>query len=387
MYIWPIVITTFVFLVLVVSNFFQKRAIGKILSLKFDSSDEILKKQMKYFNISTWLSSILFLIIIAFATYTILSWYYFIKKDLPSSVGYIPSEIPAGESEAHEKEISLRPFVLTEYVFYEPSDEEFYSRSTRLPKGNGTILGKIMINDKPAVAFSIALRLDKGRVTKTVKTDNDGNFQVSLPKGEYFYKGFEIEGMTTGFKDKVLIKEEDIMLGSIEFSKEISQRYEDLKEKYGSEKASRMISEEMKSTFFDAFPLIIKDKPVKIPEIIYRDAIVLISPRGKIKSPLEKLNFVWESIPDAYSYRIDVVGIVREGTSTSYTPVAEQDNIKTNTLDCSKLLFTDGHPGLLENGKFKFNQLYGFRVYAYDKNGKLLTYSSSFDYLKFMIIE
>lgn len=365
-------------------SFIQKRALARLI---ISENITINRRYLRIVNFSNWVVVICFFTMLTIYSLMSVKTFLLYKNLFLSESITKPGQVHYPAANVDLSQEAARRFRKTEYLYYEPYDEsEYYITPKRLPPGEGIIRGKVIINNAPAAGFNITLKLDKNRFTQPAKVNENGEFEIDLPKGQYFYKGFIVDGEVKTDKELILIKKEEIF--SKDYSKKVLDRFKELEAEYGEERASQLLVEELKVFDYErAYPLIISDKVTEIPDIIYRNCLSIISPRGRVDGPVDKVQFIWEAIPGAKSYDVKVCKIEQKTDSTHYSSYMDITGIDSNVfmlsdLDKYKVNVTFGEVPDIMAG-----ELYGVKVRAFDENGELITYSSEHEYVKFMIIE
>jgi hypothetical protein len=168
----------------------------------------------------------------------------------------------------------------------------------------------------------------------------------------------------------------------------VAERFRELAAKHGPKKAAKMLAEEYKldvsDPFSDKFPLqVTASAAVEIPDIIYREPVKIVSPIHKSSVSLPKLSFAWVPYEGADSYEIMVCHIEKRGTGATYHSICTQ-TVFGNSIDASDLKynqrFVDDDVERLIPG-----QWFGVRVFAYDKDGNVLSASSRHRYVEFFV--
>jgi hypothetical protein len=279
-------------------------------------------------------------------------------------------------------------FVRRDIVFYNPGNDDLWKeRYNQIPAGNGEIDGKVFIDDEPAKNLEFSLLLANGRKTLKTKVGPDGKYKISLPAGKYFFNGILIFNKSSVINDKFLInaisKEEGLsILMDHANNKSIQAEYLKLEKQLGPEGAAKKLLKNfaVSTPFNDKFPFEIGDKPFAFPDLYYRSPIIVLLPANNAKVALKNLMFIWQPVPKASYYKATITQIERKGTTTSYRNALTLSHIETNQIKYGDLL----EKAAKENAgdecdrieDLKENELYGFRVVAYNVENQIVTASS-----------
>ncbi len=273
-------------------------------------------------------------------------------------------------------------------LFYKPGNDNLWNTNYKqIPDGKGEIIGKVFIDDKPAQDLEFSLILADGRKTQKAKVDHTGKYKISIPIGKYFLNGILIYNQSQKVNDKFLInkisKEEgmSILIENTD-KRSIQDDYLKLEKELGPEEAAKKILKSFvaSSPFRDKFPFEITDSPFIFPDFQYRSPIAVLSPANNEKISIDNLRFIWKPVEKASYYKATVTRIERKGTTTSYRNALSLSNIESNQIK-----YTDLFERLNENkGRDECdqiedlvgNELYGFRVIAYNKDNQIITASS-----------
>ena len=273
-------------------------------------------------------------------------------------------------------------------VFYNPGNDDLWNENYKqIPAGDGEIIGKVFIDDKPAQDLEFSLILANGR--KTIKTTvyQGGNYKISVPAGKYFFNGILIYNKSQEINDKFLInqisKEEgmSILIENVN-NRSIQDEYSQLEKEIGPEEAAKKLLKSLvaNTPFHDKFPFEIGESPFVFPEIHYRSPITVLSPVNNPKIPLGSLKFIWEPIEKASYYKVTVTKIERKGTTTSYRNVLTLSNINANQIEYTDLIAKLKKEEVKDDcdqiEDLQENELYGFRVVAYSPENQIITASS-----------
>lgn len=287
-------------------------------------------------------------------------------------------------SDSNEYEHSARKDIL----FYNPGNDNLWNTNYKqIPVGKGEIIGKVFIDDEPARNLEFSLILANGRKSQKTTVDQKGKYKISIPIGKYFLNGILIYNKSQEINDKFLInkisKEEgmSILLENTN-NRSIQNDYLKLEKEFGPEEAAKkLLNGFVASTpFRDKFPFEIGGSPFIFPDFQYRSPITVISPANNAKISIDNLIFIWEPVEKASYYRATVTRIERKGTTTSYRNALSLSNIENNQIK-----YTELFQRLNENKdkddcdqieNLKENELYGFRVIAYNMENQIITASS-----------
>jgi len=292
------------------------------------------------------------------------------------------------DTKIDDKEVYIdyasRP-VRKDILFYEPGSDYVWSdQYEEISKGDNIIKGKVYIDDEPAEGLEIALIIASGRQTPRATVNSQGDFSISVPEGEYYLNGIIIYNLSDRIQDKIFINkiakdEQGYFDHPIQSSDEIMKIFQELSDKYGSEEASKRITDQLQDVVVsrDQFKFVVTDKGYTLPDFHYRKPVKIISPLHVSSVSLEKLQFIWEAVPNAHTYKISVEHIVKKGSTTSYYPVLTCDNIEKNFIKYDDALQKTKEQDYLWGGvnPLEPNNLYGWRIVAIDNKGKIITSS------------
>ena len=287
-------------------------------------------------------------------------------------------------NDSYEQEHSTRKDIL----FYKPGNDNLWNTNYRqIPAGEGAIIGRIFIDDKPAHELQFSMILANGRKTQKATVDQDGKYKISIPTGKYFLNGILIYNKSQEINDKFLInkisKEEGMsILIETKNTKTLQDDYLKLEKEFGPEEAAKKLLKDFVAStpFRDKFPFEISDSPFTFPDFQYRSPITVLSPANNEKISIDNLRFIWEPVEKASYYKATVTRIERKGTTTSYRNALTLSNIENNQIK-----YTELFERLSENKDkdecdqiedLTENELYGFRVIAYNMDNQIITASS-----------
>ena len=273
-------------------------------------------------------------------------------------------------------------------LFYNPGNDNLWNTNYKqIPDGKGEIIGKVFIDDEPAQNLEFSLILADGRKTQKAKVDQAGKYKIRIPIGKYFFNGILIYNQSQEINDKFLInkisKEEGMsILIENANNKSIQGDYLKLEKELGPEEAAKKLLKSFVAStpFRDKFPFEIGDSPFIFPDFQYRSPIIILSPANNAKISLGNLRFIWQPVEKASYYKATVTKIERKGTTTSYRNALTLSNIEKNQIQYAELF-----ERLNENKEkndcdqiedLKENELYGFRVIAYNMDNQIITASS-----------
>ena len=311
--------------------------------------------------------------------------------DMPEPMVYRSSE----EDET-DPSSSLPGDAIKGSVYYQQGEDTWGSH-TLLEEGNAIIDGKLIISGKPVEGVNVSLFLAGRKRTQPATTDSDGRFEVSLPPDKYFYIGYALYG--PGAPDRKMIPVDKNLAPFGGFSEqmpsrgdcdEVTDRFEELSSEYGPEIAAEMLAEEfeidLQNPFTDKYPLDLRTRSNdSVPDIVYNEPIKIVAPLHDTKVSLNRLTFAWVPYEGADSYLVRISHIKKEGRGTMYRPICEKTTHE-NALDASELE-CEGHRFMDDDevGDLVPGELYGLKVYAYDKAGKLLSASSQHRSVEFFV--
>jgi len=281
-------------------------------------------------------------------------------------------------------------------ILYYPQDEDPWNDIfSTLEEGSGTISGTVTVDGKPAEGLQISIILAGKRRTERATVGPDGHFQVNLPEGTYSYIGYALSGSNMPRSNMVPIDRKLRSPLSPEFepptqdSDETLQRFLDLADKFGEEQAAQMLAEELPPDVnpIDVnYPLAVTaSSVVTIPDIIYMSPIKIIAPLHNSTVSLDKLRFAWALYDGASHYAVEISHITTEGRTRTYSIVASE-TAYGNTLDAASVTFNKERWMIRHEGEdFRSGQRYGVRLFAYDRNEKVISASHEHSCVEFVI--
>jgi hypothetical protein len=218
-----------------------------------------------------------------------------------------------------------------------------------LPEGAAFITGRIHFEDGPVVGATLKMVVNNRYLSKTITTDDQGRFALSIPEGEWTVNRIELDGWpdrprggsftVTGGPNPVL-SESMYHAGPSYDSKGLT--------------------------------LAATSEPVPLPELELRinSNVQLLWPlRSRQPVEMENDSIFWEALEGASRYQLQLHQVEKEGRSTSYFPMAW-----INTDD-TEVPVSDFHTVVDETNT---ENEYAVDVYAFDAEGKLLAGSSRF---------
>ncbi len=306
----------------------------------------------------------------------------------------------SSEEDEADPSNSLPRDAIKEAVYYQ-EDEGVWGSHTLLEEGNAVIGGKLIISGKAVDGVEVSLFLAGRKRTQSATTDSDGRFEISLPPGKYFYIGYALYGPGAPDRRMIAVNKNLAHFGGFgedtssadcddcEDCDEVTARFEELASKHGPEVAAEMLAEEfameLEDPFTDKYPLDLRTlSKDSVPDIVYNEPIKIVAPLHNTKVSLNRLTFAWVPFEGADSYLVSISHIKKEGRSTIYRPLCEkttrENSLDELALECEVRGFMDDRIGEIVPG-----ELYGLKVYAYDKAGKLLSASSRHSSVEFFV--
>jgi hypothetical protein len=279
--------------------------------------------------ISSLLSSLLIISSI-FASYTAL-----VKKP------FEPSEVS-----------STFEYDSTEFVSHNFYANIYYGgvprNSHKLPSpldGNSTLRGKFLFQGKPASGVTLSLVLNSQYQAKNIKTDSSGEFSLQLPAGLWVVNSIQ----TNSWEGKPSAGEYSI--------------YDGNEPKLTDSSYSRHANFNRNGITIDI---------EASPNTIHLNYIITEDIKIKWPSSTQKTNHAtinntiqWEPQPGAQKYSLAIQRIKSEGSTTYYEPVVSRIIENSTQLNLSSLKH--------QETKNKKNYEYGVEIFAFDKDGILLS--------------
>lgn len=281
------------------------------------------------------------------------------------------------------------PMERKDIVYYRPGNDDLWRDNYKqIPEGNGSIVGKIFINDNPAKDLEFSLILASGQKTKKTKVNIEGDYNISLPKGKYYFNGIVIYNKGQDINDKFLInkisKEEGLSLLLESTNNELIQNeFSKLEKELGAKEAAKLLLKSLVNSppFRDKFPFEIGDTPFKFPDFHYRNPITILSPANNSKLHLDSLKFIWEPVETASYYKVSITNIEKKGTTTSYHNVFSLNNIANNYISYAELFNkirnSEKNEECEDVKPLKPKKIYGLRVLAFNADNQIITASST----------
>ncbi len=227
-----------------------------------------------------------------------------------------------------------------------------------LPKGEFYISGKISYNDTPAKGVHLVAVFNDRYRSKEITTNQDGVFSIPVPQGEWMLNRIDLEKWPDRPDDISLS-----VMGGVD--KPLSENSYDSGPSFRSQ----------------GLPLQAKKAPAPTPELelVIRPNIQLLWPKreGQIAN-LTQNKISWKRITGASTYQLQLHRMERDGTATIYSPTAWVNTDSTEVPLSNFPTIPDD-----ENKKSE----YLVRVYAFDKDNKLLTSSGRFVSHKSLVLQ
>ena len=219
-----------------------------------------------------------------------------------------------------------------------------------LPDGKARINGVIKYESKPVAGVTFRFVINDKYTSKKIVSDSEGHFSFSLPEGEWFINSIEIGGWPDRPEGRysVLSGYEPVLKGD-SYDKYIFMGKDGLKVKATINNTERAFDFTIKPNIEIVWP----------PEIPYYDR--------KTKSnnaSLEKDSIEWKPVKAATQYLVKLSKITRSSDSSVSSSSIIDYKVTKPKLALSELKSMPGSAG---------NSEYGVEVYAFDKNGKLLS--------------
>lgn len=300
----------------------------------------------------------------------------------------------SSEEDETEPSNSLPRDAIKQTVYYQ-RDENIWESRALLEEGSAVIDGKLIISGKPVEGVNVSLFLAGSKRTQPATTDSDGRFEISLPPGKYFYIGYALYGPGAPDRKMISVDKNLVPFARVDSMPprgdcdEVTDRFEELSSKHGPEVAAEMLAEEfameLEDPFTDKYPLDLRTlSKDSVPDIVYNEPIKIVAPLHNTRVSLNRLTFAWVPFEGADSYLVSISHIKKEGRSTIYRPLCEkmtrENSLDELALECEERGFMDDRIGEIVPG-----ELYGLKVYAYDKAGKLLSASSRHSSVEFFV--
>jgi hypothetical protein len=225
-------------------------------------------------------------------------------------------------------------------IYYNPGNEKIWDdKYENIPSGNGKIIGKIYIDDKPANLFEFSFIIADGKITKKAKVKYNGEYCINIKKGTYYLNGLAVYNNVELIRNKIFV--------------------------------NKIVKEE---DFESKLLMPISDKPYILEDFHYREPVKIVFPIGKSIVELKKLKFRWEKYLNAESYKIDIYKIKKDiDGSVSFNQAISLGKLLKCELYNSEI-FGKNFELILK--KITPGKKYGFRITAYDKSGNILSASS-----------
>lgn len=300
-----------------------------------------------------WITTICGVLLSGYATYLVVfQVYYLMEIDFNGTSPAKVSRSDKSGSSSKSGWFSSDVFFLngTSFRRYNSSFQD--GRLPDPPSGDAMLTGIFYLDDEPAPNLTFDMVLDGKYRAKQVKTSNEGIFSIPIQAGTWHVDYVHI----TAWEDKPADRDLEFVTGresKLQGASYYSKGLYDYKQGLPVQVTQA------------------NQKPEKL-KFVLRDKIRIIAPTpNKDKQKVTSDSFVirWQQIPDAKHYLMTINEVKREGTSTSYTPMAIKKITNATQFALADLKTTkhDGDP--LE---------YQVQLYAFDKNNNYLTESPSF---------
>ncbi len=213
------------------------------------------------------------------------------------------------------------------------------------PDGNGKLKGRFLFEGKPASGISLSLVLNSQYQAKDIKTDEHGEFSLQLPPGLWVINSIQ----TNSWKNKPTEGEYSI--------------YDGNEPKLTGSSYNRYVNFNREGITID---VVASSDKVHLNYIISKDInLTWPSATQKEHNATIENTLQWEPHVGAEKYSLAIQRIKRDGSTTYYEPVAKRvienaTELKLSSLDHQKT-------------KNKKNFEYGVEVFAFDKNGSLVS--------------
>ncbi len=279
--------------------------------------------------ISSLLSS-LFIISSIFASYTVFVINPFEPSEVSSTFEYDSTEFVSHNFYAN--------------IYYGGVPRNSYKLPSP-PDGNSTLRGKFLFQGKPASGVTLSLVLNSQYQAKNIKTDSSGEFSLRLPASSWVVNSIQ----ANSWEGKPSEGEYSIYDGS--------------EPKLTDSSYSRHANLNRNGITID-----IEASPntIHLNYIITED-IKLEWPSSTQKTNHATINktIQWEPHPGTQKYSLAIKRIKREGSTTYYEPVVSRIIENSTQLNLSSLKH--------QKTKKKKNYEYGVEIFAFDKDGILLS--------------
>ncbi len=227
-----------------------------------------------------------------------------------------------------------------------------------LPKGEFYISGKINYNDTPAKDVQFFAVFNERYRSEAITTDKDGVFTIPVPQGEWMLNRINLEKWP-GRPDGISLS----VMGGVD--KPLSENSYDPGPPF---RTKGLAIQAIKT-------------PTPMPELdlVIRPNIQLLWPKREGQTAnLAQNKISWQRITGATQYQLQLHRMEKDGTTTRFFPTAWV-NTDSTEVPLSDFAATP-------NDEDKKTE-YMVRVYAFDKDGKLVTSSGGFVSNKSLVLK
>ncbi len=290
-----------------------------------------------------------------------------------------PSFVPMGESMPS----SGGPF--RSGVSHGPHPASLYWAGRRasgtLSEGDGILEGRLLLDGAGVPNQRIRLLLNKKNYTPYAETDEQGTYRIRVPKGDYFYCGWEL-GHTFDFGSlagKVLVHDGIDAWGEGDRKRleQIDQIVQDYPLAEAKEKIDELLGDQYPDT--DTGELYILsggDEPGTVPPIAFASPIEIVSPSSDAVVHPNDLRIEWIPHAKATSYEVAVGYEEKNPGTIIYEDLASFPGITGTVLTADDIL------PKIQRAK---RRRYWVEINAYDADRSLI--SRSYPYRFFQMHE
>lgn len=223
------------------------------------------------------------------------------------------------------------------------------------PRGPQELRGRIVMDGQPVDAAELDVILNGTFQTQSLTTDNDGEFDIALPAGQWFINRVTLtrwENAPAG-RELLLFSEHEPMQGDDHYMRYAHDNDTGLEVSLPASGNANLPTFELRDALTVQWP----------PRMPHRSFQQPVAPPADIATSA----IAWSSVRTATEYEIQVNSVEREGQSTSYRTILRRRQAGV-TLRLADLPRQAGDPGDPSE--------YSVVIYAFDANGRLVTVSS-----------
>lgn len=255
-----------------------------------------------------------------------------------------PADFESKAYESADSWINTSSNRFSEYIYFDSEVQNLGADLPVPPIGDAELSGYFFKDGNPVAGIELSVILNGTYKKEGLVTDDDGRFSLALIQGDWRVNGI----ITEGWKNK---PEGDFMVVSGSEGKINSSLFH-----HFADKAKKHLT--LTNTDSASMGIFVITEVIDITQPAGSEEVI-------VKEP-SQFKLEWNSHPKAFSYTVDIQGVSRQGSSSSYSSV-----YKTTT---DQLTFSLRELKLISDENEVFNE-YAVNIKGYDENGSFVSES------------